>query len=238
MGICVPSIHPTTMGNPDLSLKRVVRFSRPSFDVGNMINSGPKTCPMAWHTLRTMMDNVHGATPNVLLVILKEPWSFRKYKVMPSFFIEGMVSPRNEFCFGLMYGLSFSSRAIKSFLDILKFEIHSSSSNSPFHALLHHISVRPGFFHRLLCFLATNLRRSCLYLLAARFSSSIAWQISLCKAWYCVKTYIMSTKLAWSTTLSSNRTLFSIITKARSLFWFSAILVHWEIGSSTKKREN
>lgn len=107
----------------------------------------PKKLVIMSHTFRTTEETVQFATPNAFAVIIREPWSFKKYRVMASCFSTDNTSSPLGLLPGWRKGRNSSTTDVKTVRFIIKFFFHSLSGKIPLNKLSHHCSVLPEFLH-------------------------------------------------------------------------------------------
>ena len=107
----------------------------------------PKTLVIMSHTFQTTDQTVQFATPNAFAVIIREPWSFKKYRVMASCFSTDNTSSPLGLLPGWRKGRNSSTTDVKTVRFILKFFFHSLSGKIPLNKLSHHCSVLSEFLH-------------------------------------------------------------------------------------------
>ena len=177
MGICVPSTHPKTCGNPYLFSMPSIRSFISWSVVGNFMYFAPKTLVIKSHTFLTTTETVQWATPNAFAVIIREPWSFKKYRVIASCFSTESTSSPLGLWPGSRKGRNSSAEDINTARSILKFSFRSLSGNIPLYKWSHHCSVLPEFLHTLprRRTILLRMRRS---LAAAALYCCIDWTIN------------------------------------------------------------
>ena len=137
---------------------------------------GPKTLVIMSCTFRTTKETVQFTTPNAFAVIMREPWSFKNYRVMASCFSTDNTSSPLGLLPGWRKGRNSSTTDMKTARSILKFFFHSLSGKIPSNKLSHHCSVLPEFLH-ILPRRRLILVRMCRSRATAALHCCVAWTV-------------------------------------------------------------